>query len=71
VAKAKASSTQEKFDFKAFAKLYDVSQDYGPAPVTAEVMERYEQDYYLGPVQAKTIREFAERKQELKLHDAN
>lgn len=71
VAKAKASSTKEKFDFQAFAKLYDVGQDYGAAPVTPEVMERYEEEYYLGAVQASTIREFAARKQELKLHDAN
>lgn len=71
VAKAKASSTKERFDFQAFARLYDVSQDYGAAPVTAEVMERYEEEYYLGAIQASTIKEFAERKQELKLHDSN
>ena len=70
VAKAKASSGKEAFDFQAFAKVYDVSQDYGSRPVTPEVMERYEQEYYLGPVQAKTVKEFAERKTELKLHDA-
>jgi hypothetical protein len=71
VAKAKASPGKEKFDFQAFARLYDVSQDYGSQPVTAEVMERYEEEYYLGPVQASSIREFAERKAELKLHDSN
>ena len=70
VAKAKASSSKEAFDFQAFARVYDVSQDYGSRPVTPEVMERYEQEYYLGPVQAKTVKEFAERKTELKLHDA-
>ncbi|HYV49026.1 MAG TPA: hypothetical protein VFA20_29400 [Myxococcaceae bacterium] len=70
VAKAKASSGKEAFDFQAFAKAYDVSQDYGSRPVTPEVMERYEEEYYLGPVQAKTVKEFAERKTELKLHDA-
>ncbi len=71
VAKAKASSSKEKFDFKAFARLYDVSQDYGAAPITADVMARYEEEYYLGAIQANTIKAFAERKQELKLHDAN
>jgi hypothetical protein len=71
VAAAKASSGKEKFDFAVFAKLYDVSQDHGSAPVTREVMERYEEEYYLGPVQAKTIQEFAARKEELKLHDSN
>jgi hypothetical protein len=71
LAKAKATSTQETFEFEVFAKLYDVSQDYGPAPVTADVRERYEEEYYLGPVQANSIREFAARKEELKLHDAN
>jgi len=70
VAKAKASSGKEAFDFQAFAKLYDVSQDYGSQPVTPEVIERYEEEYYLGPVEAKTVKEFAERKAELKLHDA-
>lgn len=70
VAKAKASSGKEAFDFQAFAKVYDVSQDHGSQPVTPEVMERYEEEYYLGPVQAKTVKEFAERKAELKLHDA-
>ena len=71
VEKAKAAAGKEKFDFQAFARLYDVSQDHGSQPVTAEVMERYEEEYYLGPVQASSIREFAERKQELKLHDSN
>jgi hypothetical protein len=71
VAKAKASSGKEAFDFQAFARLYDVSQDYGPRPVTPEVIERYEEEYYLGPVEAKTVKEFAERKAELKLHDSN
>ena len=52
VAKAKASSGKEAFDFQAFAKAYDVSQDYGSQPVTPEVIERYEEEYYLGPVQA-------------------
>ena len=70
VAKAKASSGKEAFDFQAFAKAYDVSQDYGSQPVTPEVIERYEEEYYLGPVEAKTVKEFAERKAELKLHDA-
>ena len=71
VEKAKASSAKEKFDFQAFAKLYDVSQDHGSKPITPEVMERYEEEYYLGPVQASSIREFAARKEELKLHDSN
>ena len=71
VAKAKASSGKEAFDFQAFAKAYDVSQDYGSQPVTPEVIERYEEEYYLGPVQASSIREFAEKKAELKLHDSN
>ena len=71
VEEAKATSKQQKFAFEEFAALYDVTQDYGSAPITAEVMERYEQEYYLGPVQASTIQEFAARKQELKLHDAN
>jgi hypothetical protein len=71
VAKAKAASKQEKFDFKVFAKLYDVSQDHGSQPVTPEMIERYEEEYYLGPVQASTIQEFAAKKEELKLHDSN
>jgi hypothetical protein len=71
VATAKASSGKEAFDFQAFARLYDVTQDYGSRPVTPEVIERYEEEYYLGPVQAKTVKEFAERKAELKLHDSN
>ena len=71
VAKAKAASGKETFDFQAFARLYDVTQDHGSRQITAEVMERYEEEYYLGPVEAKTVQEFAERKQELKLHDAN
>ena len=70
VENAKASVSKEKFDFQTFATLYDVSQDYGSQPLTAEVMERYEEEYYLGPIEAKTIREFAARKEELKLHDA-
>jgi hypothetical protein len=61
VAKAKASSGKEAFD---------VTQDHGSQPVTPEVIERYEAEYYLGAVQAKTVKEFAERKAELKLHDA-
>jgi len=71
VAQAKAISTQEKFDFEVFARLYNVSRDYGSAPITPEVSERYEEEYYLGPIQASTIQEFAARKEELKLHDAN
>jgi hypothetical protein len=70
LAEVKATSTQEKFDFQAFARLYDIRQDYGSAPITAEVSNRYEEEYYLGPIQASTIREFAARKEELKLHDA-
>lgn len=71
VAKAKATSTKEQFDFQAFARLYDVTQDHGSRPITPEVMERYEQAYYLGVVHASSIRELAERMQELKLHDSN
>ncbi len=71
VAEAKVTSTQEKFDFEAFAQLYDVRQDYGSAPISPEVSERYEEEYYLGSIQASSIREFAARKEELKLHDAN
>ena len=71
VAQAKASSAKEPFDFQAFAALYDVSQDYGSQPIAPGVMERYEEEYYLGPIQAGTIRELAERKAELKLHDSN
>jgi hypothetical protein len=71
VAKAKASSSKEAFDFQAFARLCDVSQDLGSEPITPEVMERYEEEYYLGPVQASSVREFAEKKSELKLHDSN
>ena len=71
VAQAKATSTQEKFDFEEFARLYDVSQDYGSSPIVPEVKDRYEEEYYLGPIQASTIQEFAARKEELKLHDAN
>ncbi len=71
VAKARASATKEPFDFQAFAALYDVSQDYGSQPITPGVIERYEEEYYLGPIQAGTIREHAERKEALKLHDAN
>jgi hypothetical protein len=71
VAEAKATSSQEKFDFEAFARMYDVSQDYGLTPITAEMQDRYEEEYYLGHFQAKTIQEFAARKEELKLHDAN
>jgi hypothetical protein len=70
VAEAKATSTQEKFDFRTFASLYDVRRDYGSAPITPEVSDRYEEEYYLGPIQASTIREFAARKEELKLDDA-
>jgi hypothetical protein len=71
VAKAKASSAKEPFDFQAFARLYDVTQDHGSQPVTPEAIERYEEEYYLGPVQASSIQEFAARKAELKLHDAS
>ena len=71
VEKAKAAPGKERFDFQAFARLYDVSQDHGARPITAEVIERYEEEYYLGAARASSIREFAERKAELKLHDSN
>lgn len=70
LAEAKATSTQEPFDFQTFASLYDVRRDFGSAPITPEVSDRYEEEYYLGPIRAGTIREFAARKEELKLHDA-
>ncbi len=70
LAEARAASTQEKFDFQTFAGLYDVRGDLGSGPITPEVLDRYEEEYYLGPIRAGTIREFAARKEELKLHDA-
>ena len=69
VARARAESTQEPFDFAVFSRFYDVSQDYGKRPITEEIMEGYEEQYYLGVPRASTIEEFAARKEELKLHD--
>lgn len=71
VARARAESTKEPFDFSTFASFFDVSSDYGNRPITPEIMETYEEQYYLGVPSAPTIQEFAARKAELKLHDAN
>lgn len=71
IARARQESSKEPFDFEVFAALYDVSRDYGKEPVSAEIIEHYEDKYYAGPPSAANIREFAAALEELKLHDAS
>ena len=67
-AKERAKETgKEPYDFEKLFELYDIRSDLarGDAPPSEEIKQRYEQKYYIDYPDVMSIKEFAERLNQL------
>jgi hypothetical protein len=71
VREARATPGKELFNIDTFREHYNVSLDHGNLPLTQDLIEDYERQYYLSATGVKTLREFADYLRELRNNDAN
>ncbi|HZI11292.1 MAG TPA: hypothetical protein VE153_12985 [Myxococcus sp.] len=70
VREARATSGKELFNIEKFREHYNVSLDHGNLPLTQDLIEDYERQYYLSATGVKTLREFADYLHNLRNNDA-
>ncbi len=66
----KEAVDKEPFDIEKLKTLYDLSDDSGKAVLSPERVEKLEMEYYLNQKDAKTLEEFAKRKEDLDSYNA-